>query len=201
MFGAAVGFVGYGQIAREIHRLLRPFGVKVQAFDPWLSEEVARNEGVEPVNLDELMGRARCLFVTAVPTKENKGLLDGHSLSLLQNGALVVLVSRAHLIDFDALIDEVTSGRLKAAIDVFPTEPFAAGHALRGLPNVILSPHRAAAVAEGRHLIGELILEDLRAMKVGAEPANLQRAKGLSIELLAGTGNASEVENMAGQRK
>lgn len=75
------------------------------------------------------------------------------------------------------------------------------GHALRGLPNVILSPHRAAAVAEGRHLIGELILEDLRAMKVGAEPANLQRAKGLSIELLAGTGNASEVGNMAGQRK
>ena len=110
------------------------------------------------------------------------------------------LVSRAHLVDFDALLSEVSTGRIRAAIDVFPTEPLPRDHSARNLPGLILSPHRAAAVEGGRQLIGRLILDDLRLLSGGQKPENLQRAHGLDVSKLAGTGNATEVEDMAGQR-
>lgn len=200
LYGASVGFVGYGQIAREIHRLITPFGVSVRAYDPWLDPARASAAGVMLLELDQVMQTSRCLFVTAAPTTENKGMIDAERLAHLPDAAMVVLVSRAHLVDFDALLSEVATGRIRAAIDVFPTEPLPRDHSARNLPGLILSPHRAAAVEGGRQLIGRLILDDLRLLSGGQKPENLQRAHGLDVSKLAGTGNATEVEDMAGQR-
>lgn len=200
LFGATIGFVGYGQIAREIHRLITPFGVSVLAFDPWLDPARAAAAGVTLLDLHQVMRTSRCLYVTAAPTTENKGMIDAHGLAQLPDAAMVVLVSRAHLVDFSALLSEVATGRIRAAIDVFPTEPLPPDHTARRLPGLILSPHRAAAVEGGRQLIGRLILDDLRLLSRRQNPANLQRARVLDISKLAGAGNATEVEDMAGQR-
>jgi phosphoglycerate dehydrogenase-like enzyme len=200
MYGADIGFVGYGSIAREIHRLLAPFGPQVCAYDPWLSAQRAQAAGVTLLDLPALMKACRCLFITAAPTRENENMIGGDLLAELPNGAVVVLISRAHLVDFDALLAETSSGRIKAAIDVFPSEPLAGDHPARTATQVLLSPHRAAAVDGGRHLIGAMLLEDLDLVQQGQAPQNFNRAKKLDVASLAGVGDAKAVERMGIKR-
>ena len=73
LYGADVGFVGFGQIARECTRLLAPFAPNVTAYDPWVDPELAKDYGVRLVSLDEVARSSRCLFVTAAPTRSNRG--------------------------------------------------------------------------------------------------------------------------------
>lgn len=119
----------------------------------------------------------------------------------MPSGGLLVLVSRAHPVDFSALLAAVRSGAIRAAIDVFPVEPVAAADPLRSMPGLIMAPHRAAAVAGGRRLIGSMIVQDVRAIAAGAAPSGLLRAEPSRIESLKGTGNATEVADMAAKRK
>lgn len=200
LFGAKVGFVGYGSIARVTHDLMRPFAPQVSAFDPWLPPDVASAAGVELVSLDDVLAQCRCVIIAAAPSHENKGLIGAPEIAQMPKGALLVLISRAHLVDFDAVLDATQAGHIRAAIDVFPSEPAAADHLMRDNPNLILSPHRAAAVAGGRQLIGQLILSDLAALMKGEPPAALQRAKGTNVTALAGVGDAAQVADMASQR-
>ncbi|PUB14960.1 NAD(P)-dependent oxidoreductase [Yoonia sediminilitoris] len=201
LFGAEIGFIGFGQIAQELSRLLAPFSAQIKAYDPWLPTDVADRFGVTLMDLDALLRNVRCLFVTAVPTVENLHLLNASNLAKLPDQALVVLLSRAHLVDFDALTDAVTSGRIRAAIDVFPHEPIAADDPLRRVENVILSPHRAAAVKGGRQLIGDMIVADLSAIFSGGPARQLGRADTAKIGSLAGVGDAAQVADMAKERK
>lgn len=177
-----IGFVGYGQIAREAHRLLAPFRPTVLAHDPWLTDAP---DGVELTDLDRLMRTPRVVVVVAVPTTENRHLVGAREIALLQPGALVVLVGRAHSVDFEALVAAAGEGRITAAIDVFPDEPVPPDDGVRRTPNVILSPHRAAAVPGGRRLIGELILHDVRAILDGRPERQLRPADPDRIETLS----------------
>ena len=200
LYGASVGFIGFGQIAREVTRLLSPFGCDVLAHDPWLHESVAVDHGIRLTSLGEVLDRARCIVVAAVPTRENSGLLDASHLARLRDNALLVLISRSHLVDWPALMAELHSGRINAAIDVFPDEPLAAEDPLRGLSNVILSPHRAAAIEGGRRLIGEMLVDDLEALVSGRPERRLSRADPGQVGSLAGVGDARKVAEMIGVR-
>ena len=200
LFGATVGFVGFGSIAREITRVLRPFRPEVLAFDPFLPPQVAEAAGARLCTLDEVMAGSDAVLVTAVPTRENRGLVGERELSLLRDGANLHLISRAHLVDFDALTREVLSGRIRAAIDVFPSEPLQGDHPIRQAPGVILSPHRAAAVRGGRHLIGRMLLDDLAALGDGRGDRRLLRATEEMVAISAGVGDSAQVEDMAKKR-
>ena len=200
LHGASVGFIGFGQIAREVTRLLAPFGCEIRAHDPWLREDVAADHGVRLVKMDELLDWSRCIVVAAVPTRENPGLLDASHLARLGDNALLILISRSHLVDWAALMAELRSGRITAAIDVFPEEPLAVDDPLRELPNVILSPHRAAAVEGGRRLIGEMLVDDLEALVAGRAERRLSRAEPGKVGSLAGVGDARQVAEMIGAR-
>jgi phosphoglycerate dehydrogenase-like enzyme len=202
LYGGHVGFVGFGQIARELTRLLAPFNAQIRAFDPWLSQDQVDQFNVELCSLEELASLSRCLFVTASPTRENQGLVSRQVLAALKDHSLVVVLSRAHLIDFDALADEAVSGRLRVATDVYPEEPLAATHPLRSTPNALLSPHRAAAVDRGRQLIGDMILHDLKAIEAGSGGGRqLATVNPDTIADLAGVGDASQVADMAATRQ
>ena len=201
LYGETIGFVGFGQIARECCRLLAPFRPKVLAYDPWLDPSVAAGYGATLVSMHEVAERSRVFYVTAAPTRTNKGLVDAATIAKLRPNALVVLVSRAHLIDFEALVEALVQNRFRAAIDVFPVEPLADDHVLRKLPNVILSPHRAAAVPGGRQLMGHLIVEDIARMLEGHPPSNLQRARPEHVMDLAGVQHSKKLESMAEERE
>jgi phosphoglycerate dehydrogenase-like enzyme len=200
LFGQSVGFVGFGQIAQEMTHLLSPFRPDISVFDPWLPAEVAAAFDVRQVDLNTLAQTSRVLYVTAVPTSENRGLISADILAKMPDHAVLVVLSRAHLVDFDAVIAEARSGRLTVATDVFPSEPLDAAHPLRFAPEVILSPHRAAAVPGGRHLIGDMICDDLAALTKGDSKRRLAVADLDKIGAIAGIGDAASVEDMAAKR-
>ncbi|SLN26964.1 Glycerate dehydrogenase [Pseudoruegeria aquimaris] len=200
LFDCPVGFVGFGAIAQETLRLLRPFRPVVRAYDPFLDDDAAAAKGVILTSLEEVLSQSRCIFVMAAPTVENKGMIGAQQLSKMPNGSLLVLASRAHLVDFDALLRDTTFGRIRAAIDVFPQEPVDRKSQMRFNPNLILSPHRAAAVKGGRHLIGKMIVDDLLEITAGRAPTQLLRAADRDVELLAGVSDAAPVAEMAAKR-
>ncbi|MEM9522464.1 MAG: NAD(P)-dependent oxidoreductase [Pseudomonadota bacterium] len=173
LFGQTVGFVGYGQIARETHRLMAPFAPEVFAYDPFGAEAGA---DVTLCDLETLVKRCRVVVVAAVPSRETHGLLDAGLIHGLQRGALVVVISRAWCVDFPALVAAAENGHIRLATDVFPHEPLGSDDPLRRARGVILSPHRGAAVLGGRHPIGDMILHDVRAILEGRSERQLKSA-------------------------
>lgn len=176
LYGKPVGFIGYGNLARALRTLLAPFGCPIAAYDPWLGDGYLRSEGIEPLPLDALLARSKVTFVLAVPSVENRALLTRALLEQIPSGAVFVLMSRAHVVDFDALTELVLAGRFKAAIDVFPVEPLPLDHPIRQAPGAVLSAHRAGSVAEGLWEIGQMVVDDLEAIVQGLPPQRLQTA-------------------------
>ena len=154
---------------------------QVMAYDPFLT---TAPDNVDLVDLETLVKKCRIVVVAAVPSEETRGLLSSDLISKLQDHALVIVISRAWCVDFDALVAEAETGRITVAVDVFPDEPVGANDPIRTMKNVILSPHRAAAVLGGRHLIGDMILHDVRAILNGSpermlKPADLDLVQSL----------------------
>jgi len=177
LFGEVVGFIGFGGIARKLLGLLAPFGCRVLVYDPWLPDAAIEDAGCTPVTLDELLRSSRVVYVLAPPTPENHGLLGGRQFDLMPAGALLVLVSRAHLVDFDALLPRLQDGRIQAAIDVFPAEPMPLDAEIRHIPNVVLSAHRGASIRRERRAIGRMVIDDLQLIAAGRPPVSLQSAR------------------------
>lgn len=177
LYDQPVSMIGYGSIARELHRLLSPFNVDVLAYDPWLGDGFLQRMGVTPVSLDSALSEARVIFVLANPSSENRAMLNREKLSLIQPNAVLVLGSRAHVVDFDAMTEFTLAGRFKVATDVFPVEPLSPDHPIRQAKNAVLSAHRAGAVKEGLWEIGEMVVDDLEAILKGLPPRRLQNAE------------------------
>ena len=169
-----VGFVGFGNIGRRLQELLGPFGCELCAYDPWLTDAYLRDERVEPTSLPHLLETSRVIFVLATPTRENQALLSRELLERVRPDAVLVLVSRAHVVDFDALTELVLAGRFRAAIDVYPAEPLDPDHPIRTAPGAVLSPHRAGLVQEALWEIGRRVVDDLEALVNGLPPRRMQ---------------------------
>ncbi len=180
--GAPVGIVGFGDLGRALRRLLAPFRCPVRVFDPWLPAEAIRREGAEPAALDDVLAGSRVVFVLAAATSDNAGFLGERELRLLPEGAVLALMSRAGVVDFDALVRVVAEGRIRAAVDVFPEEPLPAGHPLRGLDGVLLSPHRAGGMPEAFLEIGRLAVGDLELVLRGLPPVLCRRAEAETVD-------------------
>ncbi len=177
LYGRRVGFIGFGSLARALRPLIESFGCPISVYDPWLSPGYLRSQGVTPVSLEELLATSWVIFVLAVPSVENRHFLGRAELERIQPGAVLVLVSRAHVVDFEALTDLVLAGRFKAAVDVFPHEPLDPDHPIRRAEGAVLSAHRAGSVREALWEIGEMVVDDLEAIVAGLPPRRLQPAE------------------------
>ena len=165
--GRTVGLVGYGGIARGLHKFLAPFEPQLLIHDPFLSEAAIREAGAEPAALDDLLRRSDAIFLMAVPTVENKALIGGAELDLIRPDAVLLVISRSHLVDEAALIERLRANRFRAAMDVFDIEPLPAHHPYRSLPNVVLTPHRAGGTLESYRRIGAALVADLERLSRG----------------------------------
>ena len=173
----ALGFVGFGDLGRAILRAFAGFRPRVRVFDPWLSPDALAREGLEPVGLDELLSTSDVVQVVASVTPDSTRMLGARELALLPPGALLVLLSRADVMDFEALAEACREGRIRAATDVLPVEPLPADDPLRTVPNLLLSAHRAGALASALLEIGERTVADLELMARGLPPQNCKRAE------------------------
>ena len=161
--GKVVGFVGYGRIAREIARLLRPFGVTTLAFDPYVK---STSDGTTILPLDELLARSDIVSLHAALTPENHHLLNAERFASMKEGSFVVNVARGALIDEEALLAGLERGRpAGAALDVFEVEP-PNRPKLLAHPRVVATPHLGASTHEAQHRAGRQVVEEiLRAWK------------------------------------
>jgi phosphoglycerate dehydrogenase-like enzyme len=175
--GSTIGFVGCGNLGRALIPLLAPLRPRLLIHDPWLPDSVIRELGGEPASLDAVLREPRVIFALAGVTEENLRLLDRPRLETIRSDAVFVLVSRAGLVDFDALVDLVAAGRFRAAIDVFPLEPVASNDRVRRVEGLILSAHRAGGLPTALAGIGEMIVDDLDLILRGLPPQRLQAAR------------------------
>lgn len=174
--GADVGLIGFGNLGRALHRLLVAFHPTIRVYDPWLPGRTLQEHQVQPASLAETLRASQVLFVLATVTSESERLLGAAELDALPAGARIVLVSRAAVVDHDALLDRIEAGRLVAAIDVWPDEPLPPEHRARHLDGVVLSAHRAGGIPSAFHEIGEMVLDDLRLIDAGLPPVRMQPA-------------------------
>jgi phosphoglycerate dehydrogenase-like enzyme len=133
--------------------------------------------GVRPASLDEVLTTSETVFVVAAVTSENKGFLDANAFASMRKGAAFILLSRADVVNFDDLIEAVASGHILAASDVFPQEPLAADHPVRGLKGFIRSAHRAGALDVAFKRMGDMVLEDMDLLDRGLPPMRCKRAE------------------------
>ena len=176
LYDKTVGLIGCGSLARNLMPLLAPFRCKLLGYDPWLSDRYLARMGVRPVPLETLLETSRVIFVLAIPSNENRALLDRSRLELIRRDAVLALMSRAHVVDFDALTELLYAGRFKAAIDVFPKEPVPADHPIRHAPGAVLAAHRAGTVREDLWELGRIAVNDLEALLQGLPPREMQPA-------------------------
>lgn len=140
--GTTIGLIGFGSTATDFVGLLKPFDVRVLAYDPYAPVDRARALGAELVDLDTLAAAADAVVVMAVLTPETHHLLDAQFFSRLKSTATVVNVARGPIIEEAALSEALRNGRIRAAaLDVFETEPVLADNELLTLDNVLLTPH------------------------------------------------------------
>ncbi len=175
--GAPMAIIGYGDLGRALHRVLAGLRPQLFVHDPWLPPEFLRRQGVEPAGLVEALGRARVVFVTASVTTDNPGFLNDAALHAMQDGAMLLLLSRAAVADFSALAAHARSGRLRIATDVFPEEPVAPDDPIRAVPGMLFSAHRAGALAGALTTIGDWVLEDLALIARDLPPVMCRRAE------------------------
>ena len=177
MSGGNIGFIGFGDLGRALHRLLAGFRATIRVFDPWLPAGVLEDQGVEPVPLGDVLTKSDVIFVVASVTSDNGGFLGAAEFAEMRRGTSFVLLSRAGVVDFDALMAAVKSGHIRAASDVFPEEPLPAGHPVRKLEGFILSAHRAGALDVAFKQMGKMVLDDMGLMTRGLPPVTCRRAE------------------------
>lgn len=176
LHGKTLGLVGCGNLGRALLPLLQPFSNDILVHDPWLHPHVLRDMGVQAVSMDDLFVRSKLVFILAATTTENQGVIGAAQFLAMQKGSVVVLISRAGVVDFDALLAAAASGQIRASIDVFPEEPIPLEHPVRQTPNTVLSAHRAGNVPEIWTGMGEMVVDDLELVLRGLQPQRCQRA-------------------------
>jgi len=149
----------------------------MSAYDPLLSQEYLRGQGVAAMSLKELLASSRFIFILAGVTSENEGFLDREHLELIKGDAAVLLISRAEVVDFDTFVELAESGRFRAAVDVFPEEPVPAEAPVRASGRIIRTAHLAGGIHDSYRRIRKAMLEDIGQILAGHPPVALQRAE------------------------
>lgn len=140
--GQRLGLIGLGEIGARVAKVGQALGMEVVSWSPRMTAERAAGQGVAFVPLEELLATSRVVSLHLVVVPATRHLINADRLALMQTGSLLVNTSRSELIDTPALVRALQQGRPGwAALDVFDTEPLPLDDPLRGLPNVLLSPH------------------------------------------------------------
>lgn len=156
-----VGIVGSGYVAQRHIRLLHAFDAKIRVSDPYMSVEKAARLGVEPIDLDRLFAESEVICVHAPKIAETHRMITATHLASIRPGAVLVQTSRSWVMDQEALLRELRTGRFLASLDVFDEEPQPANSPFFQLDNVVVTPHRAGHTIDSQRRQGAAMVEEL----------------------------------------
>ena len=158
--GKTIGILGIGRIGSQVARRAIAFGMRVLAFDPYLSMSKARALQVELLELDEIYERSDFITVHMPLSDETRDMLGADAFSKMKDGACVVNCARGGIINEADLVAAVKSGKVGgAALDVYDAEPLPEDAELRELPQVIMTPHLGASTKEAQESVGLEVAE------------------------------------------
>jgi D-3-phosphoglycerate dehydrogenase len=173
--GRTIGIVGIGNVGRRIAELCTGLlGMKVLAYDPYLSASEIAARGGEKVELDELLRRSDYVSINCPLTKESRGMIGAREFSLMQPHAYFITTARGFIHDEAALLDALRDKRIAGAgLDVWSKEPPPPEHPLLQFDNVLASPHTAGVTKEARENMGRIAAEQMLSTLDGARPPRL----------------------------
>jgi phosphoglycerate dehydrogenase-like enzyme len=157
-----VGLVGLGNISWEFVRLLKPFGCELWAYTKHADSARVAAEGIRLVELDNLLANCKVICLFAAVRPDTIKMISRDRLKLIQDNAVLVNTARGALIDEEALLEELQTGRLTVGLDVTEPEPPPADSPLRNHPNVLLAPHVGGPVPSRYWDMGAFAVEELR---------------------------------------
>lgn len=172
LYGATVGLIGLGKVSSELVRLLRPFKVHILVCDPYAPQSRFHQLKVTKSDIETIFSQSDAVCILTQLYSETRGLISEKELRLMKDRALLVNTARGPIVDENALLRELRTGRIKAALDVFHQEPLPIDHELRSLPNVIITPHRAGMTPATVRRHGRIIVNDFLRFFSGKEPRN-----------------------------
>ncbi|MEU3531894.1 hydroxyacid dehydrogenase [Streptomyces murinus] len=179
--GRRVGVVGASRVGRRLIELLRPHDLAVTLADPTLDAEPAGRLGVPLLPLDDLLRTSDVVTLHAPETPATRRLIGARELALMPTGAVLLNTARGSLVDQDALVDEVRTGRLRAVLDVTDPEPPPAASPLFDLPGAFVTPHLAGSQGNEVARLGRVVVEEAARWAAGAalrhavDPQTLER--------------------------
>jgi D-3-phosphoglycerate dehydrogenase len=173
LYGKTLGVVGFGRIGQLVAKRAQSFEMDVVAFDKFVSAERFRELGVEGVgSVEELLEQVDVVTLHVPKTPETIDLIDAEAIAAMKDGARVVNCARGELVDLDALLAGLESGKIGgAALDVFPSEPFTE-HPIFSRPEVVVTPHLGASTAEAQDRAGIVTAEQVTAALTGGVVTN-----------------------------
>ncbi len=187
LYGKTLAILGMGRIGAEFARRALAFGMRVLAYDPYLSQSRARSLSVELVErLDEIVPQADFITMHMPLTPETKHMLNAERLAKAKKGVRIINCARGGLIDEVALAEALKSRQVAAAaLDVFEVEPPPTDYALKNLPNVVCTPHLGASTAEAQENVGIEVAQQMRAALLSGEIRNAVNMPSVDAKTMA----------------
>lgn len=184
--GKTLGIVGFGNIGKIVAQGAGGLGMKVLAFDPFLSKEVAARMGVEVVAFDEICTRSDFVTVHTPLTEETRGIIGESAFAKMKDGVRIINCARGGLVDETALFNAIKSGKVAAAaLDVFSSEPPPADLPLLSLDEVIVTPHLGASTAEAQDQVAIITAEQIATFLTTGGISGAVNMAAVSPEVLA----------------
>ncbi len=172
----------FGRIGCRLAQLIRPFGMSVLAYDPYVTAETAGEHGATLVELEELLQKSDFVSIHALLNENTRGLINRARLSLMKPGSFLINLARGAIIEnLDVLYDALTDGPLAAAaLDVFEPEPPDVSHPIFKLDNCLTSPHAICMSKRAMHMSFKMMATDMAAVLEGRKPKFVANPEALS---------------------
>jgi D-3-phosphoglycerate dehydrogenase len=176
-----LGLLGFGRIGQQVARRALGLQMRVVVYDPFVSTERTRELGVETATLDEVLARSDFLTLHLPLNEDTRGLVGAAAIAKMRDGVRIVNAARGELVDEDALLDALRTGKVAAAaLDVFGQEPYSGP--LLEAPNVVVTPHLAASTDEAQDRAGVIVAEQVVAALAGGLVTNAVNIPSIGAE-------------------
>jgi len=171
--GKTIGVIGLGKVGFEVAKRAKALEMNVLAYDPYISEERAKEIGAKLANLEEVLKNADIVTIHVPKTKETENLISYESISIMKDGAYLINCARGGIVDEGALYKALKEGKLAgAALDVYKKEPPDASNPLFSLESVVTTPHLGASTKEAQISVGMIIADEIINMAKGLPVRN-----------------------------
>jgi phosphoglycerate dehydrogenase-like enzyme len=174
LFGKRVGMHGFGRVARELVKLLKPFGAKIGAYSAGVPLDYIKSFGVTPCDsLEELFAQSQVLFECEALTSESRGSVTRALIGMLPEGAVFVNVGRGRLVDESALLEAAMREKIHIALDVATSEPIRDGNPVLAAPGALISPHIGGPTDDFLPELGRFARANLERYLRGEQPEGI----------------------------